>query len=66
MVKATITWKTGGAENIYCNSFPELFQRLQEYGRYTKLFAREIEPQEMRQGRCRSEGSTEGRYCQQL
>lgn len=53
MVKATITWKSGGAETIYCNTFPELFERLQEYGEYVKLFAREIEAKDMRQGRCK-------------
>lgn len=52
MVKATITFKSGGAETIYCHDFPELFNRLQEYGEYKKINAHEIEAEDMRQGRC--------------
>lgn len=52
MVKATITWQSGGHETIYCDTWQEFFQRLQEYGGYHKLFAREIELRDMRQGRC--------------
>ena len=52
MVKATITWKSGGYETIYCDTWQEFFKRLREYVGYHKLFAREIELREMRQGRC--------------
>ena len=52
MVKAVITFKSGGAETIYCNDFPELFIQLQGYGEYKKINAHEIEAEDMRQGRC--------------
>lgn len=66
MIQAVVGWAGGGSERIYAATWPELFERMGEYGRYVSLEAREIAPHEIRQGRCRSEGSTEGRYCQQF
>lgn len=53
MIKVTITWKDGEAETFYRSSFGELFAQLQTGKRkYKKVFAREVELKDMRQGRC--------------
>lgn len=53
MIKVTITWADGTTETFHRNSFGELFAQLQTGKRkYKKLFAREVEIKDMRQGRC--------------
>lgn len=56
MVEAVITWKTGETVLVLARGFPELFAEIGSRG-VKKLDAREINVEDIRQGRCANIGT---------
>lgn len=42
MIRAELTWESGGHETIFAESFPALFEKLEDYDRYIALDAQEF------------------------